>query len=345
MQCRNVSQSFVLMENSFITSAAMDELPDRPSESATSQSMPFLKMSISQIGLRTPPPSPGDARSSPHPSRFPLPKFLRRTQPARSPTAPRQTNSIASKSPPLTFPGTGNTPSQPTYSPFRAIQHMRELVPLVLPASPEPSEHSENEPSIPQKLRKAPLAYRDLRIIGQEQGLDSTSALLPSPVFSELQFNHNLNFYFSTDTSTYQQPLPDRPLQASSLYEEHDIFSSYCDNHETHPGSQNFKDSSEDSAALPPPDVERRHDTRRDAGIVCAPSSFPRYQRRPLRHRTRSYSSEASWLAGNMPEKAMLKEWLSDLHQSETSNHQQDDEEGKHHEIVSPKNVLIHPSG
>jgi hypothetical protein len=320
---------------------------DSPSEPARSQNMPFLKMSISQIGLRTPPPSPGDARSSSHPFRFPLPKFLRRTRPARSPTALGQLDSTASRPPPLTFPGTGNTLPRPTSSPFRAVQHMRELVPLVLPASPAPSEHSENEIPIHRKLRKAPLGYRNLRTIDQEQGSSTSArpqALLPSPVFSELQIDQNSSSYVSTDPSNYRQSSPDRPDQASSLYEEHDIVSTYCENHETQTSSPNPKDKSEASPTLPQPAVEGGYDARRHAGIVCAPSSFPRDQRRPLRHRTRSCSSEASWLAGNMSEKIMFEEWLSDLHRSETPNHHQDDEEGHYYEVVSLKRVQMHPS-
>lgn len=168
---------------------------------------------------------------------------------------------------------------------------------------------------------------------------------LPSPVFSKLQIDQNPISYISTDTSNYQQSSPDRPDQGSSLYEEeHDFVYTYCENHETQASSPNPKGKSEASPTLPQPAVEGRYDARRQAGIVCAPSCFPRDQRRPLRHRTRSCSSEASWLAGNMPEKVTSEEWLSDLHRSETPNHHQDDEEGHHHEIVSPKRVHMHLS-
>jgi hypothetical protein len=313
----------------------VDEVPVQLSELAPGHNMSFLKKSISQIGLRTPPPSPENSKSSPHHPRLLIAKFLWRTQPTRSPASLAPNGSTADGPPQLAFAEAENAPSHPTCSPFRAVQHMKEPFPLVLPASPAPSDHSANERSTPQRLRKAPLSYKNLRAVRQDQPIDSKSskpiALLPSPVFSELQIDQISASYFTSHTLNNQQSSPDRPGQASSLYGEHDFVSSYCDNHEAQSYFQNITDDANGASS----DVTQRHDARRDIGIVCAPSSFPQYQRRPRRDRSRSCSSEADWLAGNMSEKVMLEEWLYDLRQSETPPHNQDEEDGGHHQIVS----------
>jgi hypothetical protein len=317
----------------------MDQLPVRLSEVAASHNMPFLKMSISNIGLRTPPSSPENAKYSPRQLRFLLPKFLRRTQPSRSPTFFAQSSSTPNgPPPPLTSPVADNAPSHPTCSPFQTAQHVEEPFALVPPASPAPSDHSTNERPSPLRLRKAPLTYQNLRAVREDQHFDSKIskpvALLPSPVFSEMQIDQISSSYLTSHPSTDQQLLPDGPDQTSSLCEELDIISSYCENQETQTYSQNIKDTRSASPTRQSSDVKQRHDTRRDVGIVCAPSSFPHYQRRPHRDRSRSFSSEADWLAGHMSEKIMLEEWLCDLHQPETPIHSKDEEDG-HHQIVS----------
>jgi hypothetical protein len=316
----------------------MDQLPVQPSEVAGSHNMPFLKMSISNTGLRTPPSSPENAKYSPHQLRFLLPKFLRRTQTSRSPTFFAQSSSTPNGPPQLIFPGADNAPPHPTCSPFRTGQHLQEPFPLVLPVSPAPSDHSTNERSTPRRLRKAPLTYRNIRAVREEQHFGSKIskpvALLPSPTFSEMQIDRISGSYLASHPSDDQQASPDRLDQASSLYEEHDIVSSYCQNHKTQIWNQNIKDARGASPTRLSSDLKKRHDTRRDVGIVCAPSSFPHYQRHPRRDRSRSFSSEADWLAGNMSEKIMLEEWLCDLHQPETPIRNQHGKVG-HHQIAS----------
>jgi hypothetical protein len=337
--------SLVSLNFALITSVTMDQLPVQPSEVPLSQDMPFLKVSISHVGLRTPPSSPEDAKSSPHHPRFLLPKFLRRTRPNRSPTFLARNGPSANGPARLIFAGDDNAPSHPSCSPFRAVQHMKEPFPLVLPASPAPSDHSANERSSPQRLRKAPLSYQNLRAVRQEQHLEPETskpiALLPSPVFSELQVDQISGSCFPSLTPNDQQSSLDATDQASLLYEGHAIFSSYYENDETQTCGRIIEDTNEASSTGTLPDVKQRHDTRRDVGIVCAPTSFLHYQGRPQRDRSRSCSSEADWLAGNMSEKIMLEEWLCDLHQSETPAHNQEEEDGDNHQIVGVQSFLV----
>jgi hypothetical protein len=324
----------------------MHQLSSEPSEAAFFYNMPFLKTSISHIGLRTPPPSPEDAKPNHHHPRFPLPKFLRRTQPTQSPNLLAQ--NVSSNDGPLspTFPRTHNAPSYPTSSPFWAVQHMKEPFPLVLPASPEPSDHSASGRSPRERLWKDLLSDQNRRASQPEQQppfkASKPVALLPSPVFSELQIDQIPGSYFTSPTSSHEQSSPDGSGQASSLYEEHGILSSYYDSSEPQTCSRTIENANEASPTRIAPAVKQRHDARRDVGIVCAPSSFPQYQRCPRRDRPRSYSSEANWLAGNMSEKVMLEEWLSDLPRSTVPLNNQEDDRDDQHQIVSIK-ALEHP--
>jgi hypothetical protein len=323
----------------YIHSMIMDQLSSEP---AFSHNMPFLETSISHISLRTPPTSPGDAK----PNRFPLTNFLRRTQPTRSRNFLAQ--NVSSNDKPLspTFPRTHNAPSYPTSSPFRAIRHMREPFPLVLPASPELSDHSASGRSPRERLRKDLLSDQSGRAFQPEQNppfkASKPVALLPSPVFPELQIDQISGPCFTNFTSNGEQSLPDRPSQAPSLYEEHDILSSYYDSSESQACSRTIGDTNEASPTRTAPAIKQRHDTRRDVGIVCALSSFPQYQKCPQRDRPRSYSSEADWLAGNMSEKVMLEEWLSDLPQSAIPpGNQEEDDSDDQHQIVRIKSLKI----
>jgi hypothetical protein len=323
----------------------MDQLSSEPSEAAFSHNMAFLKASISHIGLRTPPPSPEDAKPNHHHPRFPLPKFLRKTQPTRSPNflAPNVSSNDGPLSP--TFPRTGNAPSYPARSPFRAVRHMTEPFPLVLPASPEPSDHSASGRSARERVRNDLLSNQNRRAFQSELPppfkASKPVALLPSPVFPELQIDQISGSYFTSLTSNDEQSSPDGPGQASSLYEEHGILSSYYDSTEPQPCSRTIENTNEASSTRTAPAVKQRHSARRDVGIVCAPSSFPQYQRRPRRDRPRSYSSEADWLTGNMSEKVMLEEWLSDLPRSTIPPDYQEDDRDDQHQIVRIKPLRI----
>jgi hypothetical protein len=324
----------------------MDQLSSEPSEAASFHNMPFLKASISHIGLRTPPPSPEDTKPNHHHPRFPLPKFLRRTQPIQSPHLLAQ--NISSNDGPLspTFPRTHNAASYPTSSPFRAAQHMREPFPLVLPTSPEPSDHSASGRSPRERLRKDLLSDQNRCASQPEQRppfkASKPVALLPSPVFPELQVDQIPGSYFTSLTSSDEQSSPDGPGQASSLYEEHGILSSYYGSSEPQTCSRTIENTNKASPTGTAPAVKQRHDARRDVDLVCAPSSFPQYQGCPRRDRPRSYSSEANWLAGNMPEKVMLEEWLSDLPQSTIPLNNQEDDTDDQHKIVRIKPLSIH---
>jgi hypothetical protein len=316
----------------------MDQLSSKPSEVAFSPNIPFLRASISHIDLRTPPPSPEAAK----PNRFPLPKFLRRTQPTRSRNFLAQ--NVSSNDRPLspTFPRTHNAPSYPTSSPFRAVRHMREPFPLVLPASPEPSDHSASGRSSRERLRNDLLSDHSGHAFQPEQHppfkASKPAALLPSPIFPELQVDHISSSCFTSLTSNDEQSSPDRPGRASSLYGEHGILSSYYDSSESQTHSRTIEDTNNASPTRTALAVKQRHDARRDVGIVCALSSFPQYQKCPRRDRPRSYSSEADWLAGNMSEKVMLEEWLSDLPRSTVPpNNQEEDGRDDQHQIVRIK--------
>ena len=306
--------------------------------------MPFLKASISHIGLPTPPHSPENAKPNHHNPRFPLPKFLRRTQPTQSPNLLAQ--NVSSNDGPLshTFPRTHNAPPYPTSSPFRAVRRMKEPFPLVLPASPEPSNHLASERSPRERLRKDLLSDQNRRASQPEQHppfkASKPVALLPSPVFPELQIDQISGSYFTSLTSSDEQSSPDGPGQASSLYEEHGILSSYYGSSEPQTCSRTIENTNEASPTGTAPAVKQRHDARRDVGIVCAPSSFPQYQRCPRRDRPRSYSSEANWLAGNMSEKVMLEEWLSDLPRSTIPLNNQDVRDDQY-QIVRMKPLSI----
>ena len=319
----------------------MDQLSSEPSEAAFFHNMPFLKASISHIGLPTPPQSPEDAKPNHHHPRFPLPKFLRRTQPNLL------TQNVSSNDGPLshTFPRNHNAPSYPTSSPFRAVQHMKEPFPLVLPASPEPSDHLASRRSPRERLRKDMSSDQNRRASQPEQHppfkASKPVALLPSPVFPELQIDQISGSYFTSLTSSDEQSSPDGPGQASSLYEDHGILSSYYDSSEPQTCSRTIENTNEASPTRTTPAVKQRHDARRDVGIVCAPSSFPQYQRCPRHDRPRSYSSEADWLTGNMSEKVMLEEWLSDLPRSTIPLNNQEDVRDDQYQIVRIKPLSI----
>ena len=324
----------------------MDQLSSEPSEAAFFHNMPFLKASISHIGLPTPPQSPEDAKPNHHHPRFPLPKFLRRTQPTQLPNLLAQ--NVSSNDGPLspTFPRTHNAPSYSTSSPFRAVRHMKEPFPFVLPASPKPGDHSTSGRSPREKLRKDLLSDQNRRASQPEQRppfkASKPVALLPSPVFPELQIDQISGSYFTSLTSSDEQSSPDGPGQASSLYEEHGILSSYYDSSELQTCSRTIEDTNKASPTRTAPAVKQRHDARRDVGIVCALSSFPQYQKCPRRDRPRSYSSEADWLAGNMSEKVMLEEWLSDLPRSTIPpNNQEEDDRDDQHQIARIKPLRI----
>ena len=192
----------------------MDQLSSEPSKIAFSHNMPLFEASISHISPCTPPTSPEDAK----PNRFPLPKFLRGTQPTRSRNFLAQ--NVSSNDRPLspTFPRTHNAPLYPTCSPFRAIRHMREPFPLVLPASPELSDHSASGRSPRERLRKDLLSDQSGRAFQPEQHppfkASKPVALLPSPVFPELQIDQISGPCFTSLTSNDEQSLPDRPDQA-----------------------------------------------------------------------------------------------------------------------------------
>ena len=324
----------------------MDQVSAQPSQIVLPDNMPFIKASISQLGLRTPPPSPEDTKSNPrqHHSRFTLPKFLRRTQQARSPTLLTQNGSSTEGSP---LPGSDNAPSHPTCSPFRTVQHTKEPFPLLLPVSAASSSCSADQRTTPQRLRKVSLSYQNLRSPQSNQHLDSKTlkplALLPSPVLSELPTYQITRSYFTNGTSEDQQMLADGLGQAHSLYEDHGMFTSYCDEDKTQTCHQKAEHTRETLPVQIPRAVKNRRERRRDVGIVCAPSSFPQYQRRSQCDRSRSYSSEANWLAGTMSEKIMLEEWLSDLHQSATADANQDDDEDDLHQVVCVQNHAVRP--
>jgi hypothetical protein len=302
--------------------------------------MPFLKASISH----TPPPSPEDAKPNHHHPRFPLPKFLRRTQPTRSPNFLAQ--NVSSNDGPLstTFSRTHNAPSCPS-SPFRAVRHMKEPFPLVLPASPELSDYSASGRPPHERLRKDLLNGQNRRAFQPEQHspfkASKPVALLPSPAFPEPQVDQLSGSYFTSLTSNDERSSPDGPGQFSLLHEEHGILSSYYDSSESEACSQTIEDTNEALPTRIAPAVKQRRDARRDVGIVCAPSSFPQYQRCPRRDRPGSYSSEADWLAGNMSEKVMLEEWLSDLPQSTIPPKNQEDDGDGQHQIVRIKPLRI----
>jgi hypothetical protein len=323
----------------------MDQLSSEPSEAAFFHNMPFLKASISHIGLPTPPQSPEDSKPNHHHRRFPLLKFLRRAQPTQSPNLLAQNVSSNDGPPSHTFPRTHNALSYPTGSPFRAVRHMKEPFPLVLPASPEPSDRLASERSPRERLRKDLLSDQNRRTSQPEQPppfeASKPVALLPSPVFPELQNDQISGSYFTSLTSSDEQSLLDGPCQASSLYEEYGILSSYYDSSEPQTRSRTIENTNEASPTRAAPAVKQRHDARRDIGIVCAPSSFPQYQRCPRRDRPRSYSSEADWLAGNMSETVMLEEWLSDLPRLTIPLNDQEGVRDDHYQIVRIKPLSV----
>ena len=317
----------------------MDHTSVQSSDVALPHDMPFFKPSIAQLGLRTPPPSPEDTKDNirHHHSRFPLPKFLRRTQPTRSPTFLGQNGSSTGPTPALR---SGNALLHPTCSPFRAVQHMKEPFPLVLPASPASSSRSADHRATLPRLRKVSLSYQNLRAFPPNQRLElQTSkplALLPSPVFSELQLKQLSGSRPTTFSSTDQRSSTVGPDPAHSLYEEDGIVSSYYDGGEMQEGHESAEDTSGVTPAEISSAVKQQHGRRRDVGIVCAPNSFPYSHRHSPRGRSRSCSSEANWLSGTMSERIMLEEWLSDLHESgESPDNNQDDGDPDQHQIVS----------
>jgi hypothetical protein len=319
----------------------MDQLSSEPSEVAFSRDMPFLDTSISHIGLSTPPASPEDAK----PNRFPLPKFLRGTQSTRSRNFLAQNISSNKRPLYLTFSRAHNTPLYASSSPFRAVRHMREPFPLVLPTSPKPNGHSTNGMSPCERLQKDRLGDQCGCAFQPEEQPPFKAlkpvALLPSPIFPTIQPEQTSGSYFASLISD-EQPSPDGPRQPLSLYEEHDILSGYYDGDESQACSRTIEDTNEASPNRTAPAIKQRHDARRDVGIVCALSSFPQYQKCPRRDRPRSYSSEADWLAGNMSEKVMLEERLPDLHWSAIpANNQEEDDRGDHHQTVRVKPVRI----
>ena len=325
------------------TLTTMDQMSAQPFEVALPDNMPLFKSSIAQLGLGTPPPSPEDAqgRLSQHHPRFPLPKFLRRIQPTRSP------NSLAQNGQAPRVSENDRAPSHPVCSPFRAVQHMKEPFPLVLPVSPASSSHSANYRTSPRRLRKVSLSYQDLRLFPSNKPLATKTSkpliLLPSPVFSELQTDQISASHFTNLNSNHQQSSAIPPDSALSLYDEDGIFSSYSERGQMETCHQNAEDRGAITPAQVPSAVKQLHEKRRDVGIVCAPSSFPQYQRHSRRARSRSYSSEANWLAGTMSEKVMLEEWLSELHESvATSDGDQDDDDSNQHQIVSLQSDAVH---
>lgn len=333
--------SLVSFNSSLISSVTMDQLRVQPSEEAPSHNMPFLKLSISQLALRTLPPSPEDVKSSPHHPRFLLPKFLRKTQPTRLPNFLGKHSSVTHGPPQPTSPTANNAPSCPPGSMFRTAEHTREPFPLILPASPAQSDPSANKRCNTQTLRKAPLSCQNLRAFLPQQDTGKKTSkpvvLLPSPVFSETQIDQASGSYFASLTSNNLISSPDRLDEGSWTYEEHGIVSSYYDNKEAQKCGRNTEDISQGPQIETSSNMKQLCETRRDIGIVCAPSSFPPYQRHPQSGRSRSCSTEADWLAGNMSEKTMLEEWLGDLPPLGTSASAQDEEDGNHDHVVSVK--------
>ena len=315
----------------------MDRLSARPFEVALPDNMPLFKPSIAQLGLRTPPPSPEDAQGSlrQHHPRFPLPKFLRRIQPTRSP------NFLAQDGEAPRVLENDCAPSRPVCSPFRAVQHMKEPFPLVLPVSPASSSRSVDHRTSPQRPRKVPLSYQDLRLFPSNKQLDTKPSkppvLLPSPVFSKLQTDQISESRLTNLYSNDQQSSAIPPNSAPSLYDEDGVFSSYYDRSQMETCNQNAEHTGPITPAQVPPAVKQLHEKRRDVGIVCAPCLFPQYQRHSRSARSRSCSSEANWFAGTMSEKVMLEEWLSGLHESAaTPNGDSDDDNTSNkHQIVS----------
>lgn len=307
--------------------------------------MPLCGRTGSIGGLRTPPPSPGKSRASPehHQNRIQLPRFLRRNLEMQPPLflGPQHPNEKTSES--LTAQENEHSSLHPASSPFRAVQHMREPFPLVLPASPAPSIQSAETPT-PQALRAVPTSYQNLRAFQSNQGnVNSTPnplALLPSPVFSELQIGQISDSYFLSRDAQESRILGSELINERVPYEEHRIIAEYCDEVQTQSSKRSFQDASEKPQ---PPVTESMHrpSRRRDVGMVCAPTSFPRWQRGPRRDRSRTCSSEADWLAGKMSENIMLEEWLETVEAPRPGELQQEtscaayQEHNDGHQVVS----------
>ncbi len=284
----------------------MDQTGAQTLDIAPACAMPSLRKESSQGGLQTPPSSPDEPKAGLEQSRYrvQLPSFLRRTHPNPSPTDFTHHRSRNEALEHLTGGKAQGTSKTMPHSPFRAVQHMKEPFPLVLPASLAPSTRSCGEKSSAQRLGAVPLSYRDLRAVRSEHRLEvkaSTSiALLPSPVFSDLQIGHISDSYF-TGCDSDKGPLPQtKDDGGASPYESHNILSAYCDDHQirsSEPSSEAARDVQSDQIV---PEIIGQPERRRDVGIVFAPLSFPRHLQYSQRDRSKTCSSEADWLAGNM---------------------------------------------
>ena len=267
-------------------------------------------------GPRTPPSSPEDSITAKEGNRIQLPKFLRKTQPTRS-------SMFLTGNNPGDGPGRSSTQSATheivqsslMYSPFRAVQHMREPFPLVLPLSPALSQESIKEDAGQRRLRAVPISYPDLRAISSQHHLDIKKpkpiALLPSPVFSDMKIE--LEEYDSEEDGVVEADLDEQAdSDQCSPYGGNSIFRSYCDEPQMLVVSPTESPAASDQKQSPAPVFQQNCGKKRDVGIVGAPEFHQTSQIWTKRSRARTLSSEADWLSGNT-HKAILEEWLDGM--------------------------------
>ena len=263
-------------------------------------------------GPRTPPSSPGDGITAREGNRIQLPKFLRKIQPTRSSmflTGYSLGDGPGSYSPQRETHE--SVQSSLIHSPFRAVQHMIEPFPLVLPLSPALSQGSIKEDAGQHSLRAVPISYPDLHAISSQHQLDIKEpkpiALLPSPVFSDMKIELETR---RSDEDVIEADIEqEADSNPGSPYEGNSIFHSYYGEPQTPAISPTGSPIALVQEELPAPVFQQNCGRRRDVGIVGLPEFRQTSQTWTTRRRPRTYSSEADWLSGNA-QKAMLEEWL-----------------------------------
>ena len=183
------------------------------------------------------------------------------------------------------------------------------------------------------------MSYRDLRAVQSEHQLQvnalPTIALLPSPVFSELQIGHISDSHSATGDLHKERPPQVEHAERDSPYEAHNIISAYCDESQMKCPERSLEHAGESPSDRILPAIIGRPERRRDVGIVCAPLYFPQHLQHSQHERPKTCSSEADWLAGNMSVwlEGLPGPQIRDLHQLASIVVRQD--EIDEHQIVS----------
>ena len=296
--------------------------------------MPFYQTDPDNMQSTTPPPTPLEQSSfsTRQPSRFRLPKLLKRSQsPGPEVTRPKAVEDIRTVS-----VNTSDIPPLPRRvpSPFRAVTHMKRPIPLLLPASPpntprvsisDPGkrpiairQHSadshipttrivanipEPESNMPQRsLRAIPRSVPNLRAppsLLPLQTQEMKRTLLPSP------FSHDNTMLVSPTESCFTCQSATTRCLGIIPYEDNSIVSSYFDVSQPQnplPASRPYPTKKQAEQSMLQDVPLRSHDT-----------SIPQTVRStvklagPPRRGSNALSSEGDWLSGTMQ---YCEQWL-----------------------------------